>query len=451
MDSVKMTTNGLQVAGWMASDRAINQPYAFVIVLNNWREVGRSRLNLVARPDVAQQLGQVYNSQHSGFTQLVEFNPAAITGTMQVILRFAADQGGNRKYTDLLNKQYQSNDGAFDRIKVGSQTIYVSGWHASDQSANKPYQWLIFVDSQGHELYRQQVLDVHNARPDLTVNRSAILNAGQAGYKLGFNIPAQLQHHVVRIIHRTTDDCNGNGNYVDFYSNPVDINAYAQRLVTGWQQIANCFGMPVSIAVQLANTGEVVNFTNVSGQKFIMASTAKVGILTKLFHNQGGQLNSGQMATATRMIEVSDNNAANELYAEIGDLSGLNQFYREMGMTSTYCPTHWGLTLTTATDQLRLLHEIFLNPHPTYLNQQGQQTIQYLMARVTPSQNWGISAGSSNFYIKDGWNTTDAWNVSSIGYIPGKYTIAVYTKNPSFDACRNFIQQLALTTRQIVG
>ncbi|HJA22177.1 MAG TPA: hypothetical protein H9721_06420 [Candidatus Limosilactobacillus intestinipullorum] len=73
------------------------------------------------------------------------------------------------------------------------------------------------------------------------------------------------------------------------------------------------------------------------------------------------------------------------------------------------------------------------------------------MARVTPIQNWGISAGSSNFYIKDGWNTTDAWNVSSIGYIPGKYTIAVYTKNPSFDACRNFIQQLALTTRQIVG
>lgn len=150
-----MTTNGLQVAGWMASNRAINQPYAFVIVLNNWREVGRPRLNLVARPDVAQQLGQVYNSQHSGFTQLVEFNPAAITGTMQVILRFAADQGGNRKYTDLLNKQYQSNDGAFDRIEVGSQTIYVSGWHASDQSANKPYQWLIFVDSQGHELYRQ--------------------------------------------------------------------------------------------------------------------------------------------------------------------------------------------------------------------------------------------------------------------------------------------------------
>lgn len=197
------------------------------------------------------------------------------------------------------------------------------------------------------------------------------MNAGQAGYKLGFNIPAQLQHHVVRIIHRITDDCNGNGNYVDFYSNPVDINAYAQRLVTGWQQIANRFGMPVSIAVQLANTGEVVNFTNVSEQKFIMASTAKVGILTKLLHNQGGQLNSGQMATATRMIEVSDNNAANELYAEIGDLSGLNQFYREMGMTSTYCPTHCGLTLTTATDQLRLLHEIFLNPHPTYLNQQG--------------------------------------------------------------------------------
>lgn len=451
LDSVKMTANGLQVAGWMASDQAINKPNAFVIVLNNGREIRRSKLSLFARPDVAKQSAQIYNSQNSGFSQLVKFNPSAINGTMSVILRFAASQDGNTNYVDLLNKQYGSNDGAFDQINVSSNSIYVSGWHASDQSANKPYQWLIFIGQDGHELYRQQVLDINNSRPDLANNRAYILNAGQAGFKLGFNIPNQLQHQVVRIIHRITDGQDGNGNYVDFWSNPVDINAYSQRLINRWQQIANSYATPVSIAVQMANTGEVVNFTNVPGQTFVMASTAKVGTLTKLLHNQGGNLNPAQMATATRMIEVSDNNAAAELFNEIGGMNGLNQLYNELGLTSTYCSGRWGLTTTTAADQLRILHEVFLNPASTYLNKQGQQTVQYLMARVTPSQNWGISAGSNNFYIKDGWNETDAWNVSSIGYIPGKYTIAVYTKNPSFDTCRNLIQQLALATRQIVG
>lgn len=451
LDSVKMTANGLQVAGWMASDQSVNRPNAFVIVLNNGKEVARAKLNLVARPDVAKRLPQIYNSQNSGFSQLVKFKPNVINGIMQVLLRFAASQDGNSNYVDLLNQHYGSNDGAFDQISVSPNSIYVSGWYASDQSANKPYQWLIFVDQAGHELYRQQVLDVNNARSDLANNRAYILNAGQAGFKLGFNIPSQLQHQVVRIIHRITDDQAGNGNYVDFWSSPVDINAYAQRLVSRWQQIANSYAMPVSIAVQMADTGEIISFTNVPGQTFVTASTVKVGILEKLPHNQGGNLNAAQLATATKMIEVSDNDAATELYHEIGGMGGLNQLYRELGLTSTYCAGRWGLTTTTATDQLKILHEIFLNPNSAYLNKQGQQTIQYLMARVSPSQNWGISAGSSNFYIKDGWNTTDAWNVSSIGYIPGKYTIAVYTKNPSFDTCRNFIQGLATATRQIVG
>lgn len=263
LDSVKMTTKGLQLAGWMASDQSINKTNAFAIVLNNGKEVARAKLNLQARPDVAKQSAQIYNSLNSGFSQLVEFNPTVINGTMQVILRFATSKDGNGNYVDLLNKQYSANDGVFDQISVSPNSIYVSGWHASNQSANKLYQWLIFVDQSGHELYRQRVFDINNARPDLAKNRAYILNAGQAGFKLGFSIPSQLQHHVVRIVHRITDDQGGNGNYVDLWSNPVDINAYAQRLVSRWQQIANGYAMPVSIAIQMADTGEIVNFTNV--------------------------------------------------------------------------------------------------------------------------------------------------------------------------------------------
>lgn len=451
LDTVRMTNDGLQVAGWLTSDQSLNKPNAYLIVLNNGHEIKRVKLSMTARPDVARLYSHVFNSMNSGFSCLVPFKPAQITGNMQIILRLSGSADGNRDYVDLLNKQFNSNDGSFDRIDVNQNSIYVSGWHASNQSSMKPYQWLIFLDTNGHELYRQRVLDVNNPRNDLAKQRAYILNASHAGFKLGFNIPRQLQNHVVRIIHRITDDKNGNGNYVDRYSALVDINAYSQRLKNRWQQIINSYGMPVSIAIQKADTGEVIDFTNASGQSFVTASTVKVGILEKLLHNQGGNLTGAQLATASRMIEVSDNSAATALYNEIGGMNGLNELFRELGLTASHCYGHWGLTMTNATDQLKLLHEIFLNPTSNYLNRSGQQVIQNLMAQVTPSQRWGISAGSSNFYIKNGWNTTDAWNVSSIGYIPGKYTIAIYTKNPSYNNCRNLIEQLAMATRQTVG
>ena len=450
LDTVQMTSDGLKVAGWMASDQSLDRPYAYLIVLNNGQEISRTRLNLQARGDVARKYGQVYNSQNSGFSTLLKLDPQSVTGQLGIILRFSGKPDGNRDYVDLLSQSFASNDGYFDNINVSPNSIYIRGWHASNQSADKPYQWLIFVNQDGHELYRQQVLDINNPRPDLAQNRSFIFGAGRAGFKLAFAIPQALQHHVVRVIHRLTNDPQGNGNYVDWWSGPVDINAYQQRLISQWQQVANRFANPVSIAIQVAQTGEVITYTNVPGQNFVTASTVKVGILAKLLHNQGGNLSAAQQGVASRMIRFSDNDCATELYNEIGAENGLNQLFQELGMNSSHCNGHWAFT-TTATDQLCLLHEIFLNPRSSYLNQQSQQYIQNLMGQVTPSQAWGISAGSSHFYIKDGWNTSNGWNVSSIGAIPGKYTIAVYTVAPSFDRCRSYVEQLALATRQVIS
>lgn len=448
LDSIKMTDNGLRVAGWLASDQSLNKPYPYVIVLNDDKEIDRSPLTLTDRPDVGRRYRQVYHSQKSGFSAFIKLNPAQVTGHLRMILRFSGRADGNSDYLDLLDQSLASNDGHFDVVTVNQNRLYVSGWHASDQSAGKPYQWLIFVDQDGHELYRQRVLDINNPRPDLANKRSFILGAGQAGFKLGFTIPNQLHHHTVRVIHRYTDDPQGNGNFVDWWSGPVAIDPWGQQLRNQWQSVINTFRLPVSIAVQDANTGEVVNYSNVPGQTFVTASTVKVGILAKLLHNQNGNLSPYQQGVAARMIERSDNDCATELFNEIGRGGGLNQLYQELGMSSSHTDLHWALTTTTALDQLRLLHEIFLNPASAYLNRQSQQYLQSLMGQVIPSQSWGISAGSSNFYIKDGWNTTDSWNVSSIGYLPGKYTIAIYAKAPSFATCRNFIQQLALATRQ---
>ena len=225
LDQVKMTNDGLHVAGWMASDYSKGRDNAFIIVLNNGKEIARQKVTLSNRADVANAKTSIYNSLKSGFDTTIKFNPASATGNLQVLMRFSSDANGNSDYADQYSKTYASNASYFDSIQVTDTSIYVSGWHASDQSANKPYQYLIFVDANsGQELYRQRVLDINRPRSDVAAGNPTIINADKSGYQLGFTIPSQLDHHTVKIIHRITDDINGNGNYVDTYSDPVSIH-----------------------------------------------------------------------------------------------------------------------------------------------------------------------------------------------------------------------------------
>ena len=224
-DSISITNNGLHIAGWMASDYSKGRQNAYAIVLNNGKEVARQKLTLTNRSDVARVRGDIYGSLKSGFNTTINLNPASITGNMQIILRFSSDEGGNSNYDDQYSKTYASNAGAFDAIQVSDTGIYVSGWHASDQSASKPYQFLIFTDANtGQELYRQQVLDVNRTRNDVASAYPTILNSNKSGFQLGFTIPSQLDHHTVKVIDRLTDDAAGNGNYVDITSDTISIH-----------------------------------------------------------------------------------------------------------------------------------------------------------------------------------------------------------------------------------
>lgn len=218
LDEVKMTNQGLQIAGWMASDASKNRSNAYAIVLNNGSEVARQKLTLTSRPDVARVYPMVFNSANSGFDTLVKFNPTLITGNMQVLLRFTDDPAGNGNFADQASSVYASNQGKFDAIRINGASVYVSGWHASDQSANKPYQYLIFLNANGNEVYRQRVLDINRANSTAASAAPYILNSANSGYQLGLTLPASAQGQVLQVIHRFTDDVNGNGNSVDLYS-----------------------------------------------------------------------------------------------------------------------------------------------------------------------------------------------------------------------------------------
>ncbi len=223
IDGFTKTDNGYNVKGWMISDQSINKPNAYLILLNDGSEIDRVHVDLTDRPDVAKVYPSIYNSQKSGFDVNFKVDPAKANGTLKVIMRFAGDDA-NKDFSDQYSQDYPTNAGNFDNIHVTASQVSLSGWHASTQAGNKPYEWLIVLDNNGQELYRQEITDKGLGRHDVQNVYPYIEGANKSGFQVTMNIPTKMQGHLVRFIHRLTDDKNGNGNFIDLSSNPVLVN-----------------------------------------------------------------------------------------------------------------------------------------------------------------------------------------------------------------------------------
>ena len=230
IDSLTQNDNdGFHVTGWMASDFAINRPNAYVILLNNGKEVTRSKVTLTDRSDVAAVYPNIYNSRKSGFSTDLNVNPANLNGELSFVLRFTSSNDGNSNYTDQYTRKYTTNAGNFDAVNVDGNQIKVAGWHASTQTAGKNYQFIIVLDQNGHELARQAVNTKDVTRNDVQKAYPWIENSNKSGFNTGVNVNDQINHKTVRLIHRYSSQANGEGSYVDFYSNPVSVHSEFQN------------------------------------------------------------------------------------------------------------------------------------------------------------------------------------------------------------------------------
>ncbi|MDG4789222.1 serine hydrolase [Micromonospora sp. WMMD1102] len=187
-------------------------------------------------------------------------------------------------------------------------------------------------------------------------------------------------------------------------------------------------GGRVSLAVRDRATGLAV----VAGtRRYQTASIVKVDILAALLlrrQEQGRTLSADERRRARTMIVVSDNAAASSLYAAIGHRAGLTAANRTLGLRQTTPAASWGLTTTTAADQLRLLTVLTDPAGP--LDADGRAFLLGLMGQVDEAQDWGITAAagraSTASCVKNGWTTVDAdnglWLANSIGRIvePGR-------------------------------
>ncbi|MDW6058758.1 serine hydrolase [Streptomyces sp. FXJ1.4098] len=172
------------------------------------------------------------------------------------------------------------------------------------------------------------------------------------------------------------------------------------------------------------------------------ASIVKVDILAALLlqaQDAGRQLTAQERSYATVMIQKSDNDAATALWQEIGGAAGLDAANKRLGLTETHGGQsgRWGLTQTTAADQLTLLRAVFATGAEggkTVLSEPSRAYVQQLMGQIAEDQAWGVSAAADDAAgtrLKNGWlprSATGLWVVNSIGRVTAQgrtYLVAV--------------------------
>lgn len=219
---------------------------------------------------------------------------------------------------------------------------------------------------------------------------------------------------------------------------PVETGAPAadrdQQLSDALGSVAGATDADFSVAV--LDTASGARAVYGSGT-YDTASIVKVDILAALLlraQDAGRGLTAEEKASAGVMIEQSDNDAATVLWHAVDGAEGLAEANERLGLTGTVGGDGdlWGLTRTTAADQLRLLRAVIGDDSP--LDAGSRTYLRGLMGRISTGQDWGVTAAAataSDTELKNGWlqrSTTGLWDINSIGRVAADgntYLVAV--------------------------
>ena len=163
-----------------------------------------------------------------------------------------------------------------------------------------------------------------------------------------------------------------------------------------------------------------------------------LGALMRWHQETRTPLSSWEQNEATQMIEESDNDAATDLWDEVG-MDNLQHFLNLAGMGETQLDQDgWGLTQVTAHDEMLLL-ELLTAPN-SVLDANSRAYELNLMAHVVNWEAWGVTAGTPKgvtWHVKNGWLPDGTgWHLNSIGAFTGHgkdYMMAVLSVNANDD------------------
>lgn len=159
---------------------------------------------------------------------------------------------------------------------------------------------------------------------------------------------------------------------------------------------------------------------------FDTASIIKADILAVLLlqhQHAGTALSPTEQQLAADMIEDSDNDAATDLWDAVEGPSGMEAGDATLGLRHTVPGPggYWGLTTTTAGDQLRLLTDLTSPRSP--LRPAARHYELGLMQHVEADQDWGATAPADEHTrcaVKNGWlplGPDQEWIINSIAVI----------------------------------
>ncbi|MFD9426629.1 MULTISPECIES: serine hydrolase [unclassified Streptomyces] len=206
----------------------------------------------------------------------------------------------------------------------------------------------------------------------------------------------------------------------------VDLDAELARVV------APLIG-DARLSVAVLDTGRGAGAVYGDGAAYDTASIVKVDILAALLlraQDEGRELSDAEQTYAASMIGRSDDASATRLWRVIGGAEGLDAANVRLGLTGTAAARAWGLTQTTAADQVRLLRAVFDGDgdgdsaqgsvEGSVLSRASRVYVRGLMGRVEADQRWGVSAAGDAWALKNGWmprTTTGLWDINSIGRV----------------------------------
>lgn len=192
-------------------------------------------------------------------------------------------------------------------------------------------------------------------------------------------------------------------------------------------------GRQGDVAVSVYDAVTQQSITLNGGAQFDTASIIKASILGTLLQQAQANhttLTTAQQSLAVPMIEDSSNNDATALWNAEGGAPAVAAFVHALGMNSTTPSVYWGLTKTTAPDQVKLVSALaYGTPELSAASRSYELS---LMENVTSWEAWGVTGGVPNgvtVALKNGWlPRPSGWVINSIGWVSGQgrnYVMAI--------------------------
>ena len=177
--------------------------------------------------------------------------------------------------------------------------------------------------------------------------------------------------------------------------------------------------------------------------RFRSASVVKAMLMVAVLRRAGRhRVSAGKRALIRSMITVSDNDAANALYAEVGG-HGLRRVARAAGMRKFVEVGHWAEAWITAADQARLFLKI-----DRLVPRAHRRYARRLLSSIVSWQRWGIARVAKRrhmkAFFKGGWRNGILHQAALLERGNGRVALAVLTSgSPSEAYARATMERIA--------